>query len=282
MKCNKCGYECETDFLYCPGCGANVNAANETFGREQWQPDPNNTTINPALFRLSAMFKDKLFLAICVLVSVSAGCCLFTLNWVGIIFSTLFTIFLWLIYAQNKNNIVDARYMQCISGTVFAQYVVNWVSVGSLAFTGFVAMIFSSTVYGNGFFKMLFSFLDDYSDDFDELYDIFALGAQFIGIVIGFFCILIAAVVAIINIFGIGSIHKFSKSLYISAQSGNFSIIKRQTAQVWMMVFGIMNGISALFSISDNVFSFLESGCLCATYIVAYLLIKKYFFDCNI
>lgn len=278
MKCNKCGYEAETEFKFCPGCGQEAQESSEPVCGNQ-APVYEAPAVNPIMQRLSYMFRDNLFLTLCILISASL---LFNVAGTNFpVIQILLTIFLWLIYSQARRGAVNTGYMRYLSGTVFAQYVINWVLVGILAFLGFVVVVFSAVASGSEFMDYIAYALSEYSNELSGLTELLVSGASFIGMLVGVILILAAGVVAIINAFGYRSMHKLAQSLYMSAGTGNFIVAKRNAAQVWMLVFGIFSGISALSAISVSALSFFSSGCLAAAYIVSYLLVKKYFSDCN-
>ena len=83
MKCSNCGYESQEDFIYCTNCGTAV-------------ADAPAVSLNPVADKVLAVLKDRLFLVICILMSVS---CVAALMCESIpIINILLTIFLWLTY----------------------------------------------------------------------------------------------------------------------------------------------------------------------------------------
>ena len=281
MKCTKCGYECENDFTFCPGCGQPAAEQPEAAPSQQTapQPMPNASEYavpNPVAGRMLSMFKDTLFLVVCILQSASV---LFSICKADFpILGILFTIFLWLIYAQGRKNIADAKFMRYVSGTVFAQYVIKWVVCGLLAFFGLIFTALFSVIANTEFFDYI---VDEFNKLASGYSSIIVSLLSSVAAVVGILMIVIAIGVALVNIFGTRSIHRFTQSLYRSAECGNLVVVKKNTAQCWFMVFGVLNGISALGNLAGNALGFLASGCAAAVYILAYLLVKKYFADCN-
>jgi hypothetical protein len=131
MKCNNCGFEYEDSLRVCPNCESNSQLA--------------VISLNPAADKVSAAITDGLFLVMCILMSAS---CIFGLL-VGRIptLNILFTIFMWLAYAQARKGILDSTHLRSLSGTTFAMYVINYVAAGLVALAGFmIAFVLSVLV----------------------------------------------------------------------------------------------------------------------------------------
>ena len=63
----------------------------------------------------------------------------------------LITVFLWLTYAQSRKDVADAEHLRCVSGAVYAQYVIVYVAAGLCLLAGVI-------------FAVSFSFLTDHSE----------------------------------------------------------------------------------------------------------------------
>lgn len=269
MKCNNCGNEIVENSAFCTFCGSPVSPT-----------EPTEAPTSAVKQKILNIFKDKLFLVLCILVSVSS---VFSIaNGNVPLLLILFTIFLWLIYAKAAKNTVDIKNMRCVSGTVFATYVITWVLIGLLGLVSVIGIVFS-LVIGNAaelesIMQEILSEIDYTANGLEMLSSLTAASFMII-VAVAFIMIFVICVIAIIvNIFGMRSIHKFAKSLYISAEIDNFCIEKLNAAKSWLLVFGIFTCISALPCI-DNFRAFITSGCLGAAYILAYILIKKHFFQ---
>lgn len=268
MKCNNCGNEIVENSAFCTFCGSPVSPV-----------EPTEAPTSAVRQKILNIFKDKLFLVLCILVSIAT---VFSIaNSKVPLLLILFTIFLWLIYAKSTKNTVDIKNMRCVSGTVFAAYVINWVLIGLLGFVSVVGIVFSLVIGNTAELESIMQEIlseIDYSVNGLEILSGITAASFMIVIAVAFITVLIICVIAIIvNIFGMRSIHKFAKSLYISAQIDNFCIEKLNAAKSWLLVFGIFTCISALPCI-DNFRAFITNGCLGAAYIIAYALIKKHFF----
>lgn len=282
MKCNNCGFEKAEDFNFCPNCGQSSSAFEQPHDsgtvQEQTVIKQPVTAKNSIAEKMLALFNDTFFLVICILQSASvlfSFCCSdFS------VLSVLFTIFLWIVFTQSRKNVVDTKYMRSISGTIFAKYVINWVVCGILAFFGILFTVLFSFISASGLY--IFDRLQDelvnrFGEHSDILFKLFSVG----GVVIGIILIIAAVVVAIINIFATRSFHRFAQSLYQSSENGEIPVVKKNTAQIWFLIIGIIQGVSALSSVYASPFKFLSLGCIAAIYIFAYLLTKKYFSDIN-
>ena len=284
MICNHCGYQANEDFAFCPNCGKSVNEGQQPAGesnaqqpeQQVFQEAPVQTDF--ATQKALSLFKDSLFLVICILQSVATGLSLIGKSFP--IIGILFTVFLWLIYSQSRKNIVSAKYMRYVSGTNFAVYVLGWVAsialvVGGILLALLFAVIGSDSSVVDFFMNELRSIVGSYAGILVRL--LYGAAVWFTII-----CVVAAAIVMLITYFGYRSIHKFSQSLYRSIECKDLIIVKRNTAQVWLLIFGIFSAISALGSVfGANMTGFISNGCTAGVYILSYLLINKYYSDCN-
>ena len=118
MKCPNCGFESERNYPTCSQCQAEIQA-------------------NPVAQKILRPLKDALFLVICILMSAS---CLLSLAADNVpLIEILLTVFLWLTYAQSCKGIADAKHLRCISGTVYADYVITYVAAGLVLVLGLIA-----------------------------------------------------------------------------------------------------------------------------------------------
>ena len=262
MKCNNCGFENADTNAFCINCGNSLKEQQPVAS----EPTP-TISVNPVAEKVIWVLKDNLFLAICILTSVLTGTSLLSgsLNVIGV----LFTIFLWLIFAKTKKNLVDVANMRRVSGTIFANYVIGWVLFGLMAFLTVIIIAISGA--GSIYLDEIISELD--LGSFYNMFDAMSAGIIIFALII----IMVVALAAIlVTIFAYGTIHKFARSLYVSVLTGAFNLEKVDAAKNWLLALGIIEGISALLSIY-NIWAFLTTGCSAAIYFIAYALIKKHF-----
>lgn len=290
MKCSNCNHEIIGDFTFCPNCGAKVENEQPESSFDT-QPDFSDitaaSTFNAPVFSAPDFLKCGLFLTVCILQSIATALPLFSGN-ISVI-SILFTIFLWLAYYNARKNTPNTiTNMRSISGTLFAQYVINWVLCGLSALCG---ILFVSVA---GFIGKNATYLDSFRYDIrryiyqaiseselgKEIYSNLSYLNAFtfatLIIIAAFIFIIIAIVLALFNIFGTRSIHKFAQSLYRREAGVTNTLVKLGTAKNWMLVFGIFKGISAVSSIPTSLTDFCVDGCLAAIYIIAFIIIGKY------
>lgn len=289
MICRNCGHEFESG-KFCPNCGTPAENVNPTAAEQVCEPpyeapitaQPNysQTDAGPGFSGntqgsitkiFKDIFSDTIFLIVAILMSAST---LMNLANKEInVFGILFTIAFWLLYATAKSSENEFKQtgLKLFSGTVKAVYIVLWVAVGILGVACILVLVGSS---------FLSSMLYNYSGfgEFGGLYGMLAYAS--VGL-IAFICVFLIAFVIVMNIFFVKKIHKFAKSLCVSAKQGQFALEKVKAARQWLFVLGILSGIGALLSIIETSFvAFVAGGALAACYICASIWMKKYFEDC--
>ncbi len=275
MKCNKCGYEYNGDYAFCPNCGESIRAT------EQEPPKQENTaqpiSLNPAADKVLAALKDNLFLALCILISVK---CLFSFSENGLpVFDILYTIFLWLVFADSRKGFANERHLRRVSGTVYASYVVVNVASIILIVSSLITVVALAVASST---QMIQDFI---SQIFDEIGEEVAF-SQMPGEVTPFFVlvfmlVLIVALVAIlvINLVGISKIHKFAKSIYMGIIFQNPNFENPIAVKNWLMFFGVCSAISVVTSLGAGFEMVISSGCGAAATIIASVLVNKHFVD---
>ncbi len=266
MLCNNCGFETSEPAEFCPNCGRTLSK--ECLSTNEYERIP----CNPIKERFLNAFKDNMFLSLCILVSISSALQIVFENLP--LFTILFTIFLWIIFASSKKDEVNDKMMRCVSGTIYAQKIVLIVAGGLIALC--VAAICSAFALVGGSI--------DFYEIFSEAVDISGLDIplqilQFTSsvlIVVFIFALVLIIAVLVINFIGLHKIHTFAKSLYTNAQNNVFMPEKADAAKNWLLAFAIFAVISAFGSITD-LKSFIANGLDVAIYILAYLLVRKHF-----
>ena len=235
MKCTFCGFEHEENLNFCPSCGRQLTA--------------DALSLNPMADRFSNVLNDGLFLVICILMSVSAVVGLL-FNGSLPIFEILFTIFLWLCFAQGKKGFIEHAHIRSISGTVFAYYIVNFVLSGILAVCGFVISAFVGLIQSSP--QILEELMGEAELATLEEFSILEGFSDVIGETVVILFIIIATVVILINIFGIRKIHKFVQSVYKSVEYNENRIVFAKAARSWLIVLGALGIVGALLNITDS------------------------------
>lgn len=241
-------------------------------------------TNNPMENRMVALFGDKMFLAMCVLLSVAAG--IGVISGGGFSVTTiLFTIFLWLLYSDAKKSVVEVSKMRVISGTLFAQFVLSVISVVCIAI-GVVVLVVLATQGAQkqgdtGFTNAVIQALEDHNFQINlgtyklplPSYETFIDTMWFLAIL----GLLFVAAILVVEVIGYRKLHRLAKALYKCVESKNFIIDGLRGVKAWLVLFTVYNGLLALGGLySLDIAGFLINGVKCATYILASKLIKKY------
>lgn len=268
MKCNKCGFEREEDFVFCPNCGCKAGENADTSA----EITADTPAVESFTEKVHKMLNSSMFLCICILESVYTAFSFASKN-IPLI-NILMTIFLWLVFSSAKKGFADYGKMRCISGTVFAGYVINWVVSGLLILLGLISSVAVS--YLTTAPELTSSIEDFMNRQFGNYGRLVSSLLSLSAVLIAAVFLIAAAIIIIFNCIGIRSIHKFIQSLYKSLEAGAPALIKCKAASGWLMTFGIFAGISAFYSISSFT-SFIASGSLSAMLIISSILIKKSF-----
>ena len=258
MKCTNCGFESPEGVNSCANCGAVLNQ--ELVSR------------NPAAEKILAALKDKLFLVICILLSVSLG--LGVLAGSFNIITILLVIFLWMVYSNSTKDVVDTKNLRRVSGTVYASYVIANVAFVMLAVAGvIIGLVFDALTKEAEFIAMLEKELATMNLEIEVSQIIERLQEGFGWLFAGVF-LFVAAVGLIVNLCGLRKIHRLAKSVYMSVDMADLSLIKKaNAAKNWLWVFGVCSAITVL---SGDWMAVVSGGCSAAAYILAAILVKKY------
>ena len=219
--------------------------------------------------------KDGLFLSVCVLLS--AYCVLSLATGAIPIIQILATIFLWLTFAESGKGFVSENHLRCVSGTVYAGYIVNNVVFGIVGVCGaFLGAVLSWLAGTAEFEELLAEILYDADvslADIDLIDILLSLG----GWLIGFVFVVAAAIGLTVNILGMRKIHRFIKSTYQSVTYGAINFENPNGAKFWLMFFGVCSAISAVSSLATaQPIAAIANGCMAAAQIIGSVLIKKH------
>lgn len=290
MYCNHCGYQSQDNFQFCPKCGTAVQSNPCQSDPRQENPYHSNpyqstpyqdapvyetpVSSNPAAQTILMALKDKLFFIICILMSVACGASL--LSGSLPLLELLFAIFLWITHSQAQKDVADAAHLRRVSGTVYAQYVITNISAVLVAVCGvIVAAGFQILASDPELIEALTSELQQYGGEFNiAVQGITALtGGVFIAVFL-----IIGALMFVINLFSVRYLHRFAKSVYQSIQNGVLELKHTSAARIWLYIFGVFIGISALSSLASmDIFTAVSNGANCAVCILSAVLINRYF-----
>jgi hypothetical protein len=282
MICNYCQTEFDDSVQFCPACGAPVvppkekapdyfaaNQAAPTGVQSPLAPDYATQSINPLLAKTDSLIKDNLFLAVCILQSVATAVPLFGDFKSFNILTLLITIFLWIIFADSKKGeLPNPSRIRVISGVLCAYKILLYVAAGLCALLG-VICFFSASAFIK-YFTDAFSESAEITTDLDK---ILSVGGWVIGIAFLF----VAVFIAVLTYFSYAKMHGFVRSCYTNIQNGYNSLDNRNVTSIWLIIFAVLLGIGALGSLAESPITAVVNGVNCATCILSYILLKKYY-----
>ena len=259
MKCQNCGIEFNDEFNCCPNCGTPA-ASPVAFG------------FNPFIGRILEALKDKMFLAICILITASAA-----LSIIGGSLPLLYilaSIFLWLTYSQANKEIVDQKHLRSLSGTIYAGYVIANVGAILLIVCGVIISLLFGVLANS------VEFIATFEAEIGMMYPEYsALVHGLLGVagwLIGVIFTVVSVIGLVINILGMRKVHRFVRSVYQSITYPVSELANPRGAKNWLIFFGVCQGIMALSSL-ETIAVAISLGCAAAAMIIAAILINKYF-----
>lgn len=259
MKCKQCGYEAAQNSLFCPQCGEHMVCDETPRGAF-------TARILPAL-------KDPLFLVVCILLSVS---CLMSLSAGSVpLIDILITVFLWLTYAQARKDVADAEHLRCVSGALYAQYVITYIAAGLVVVMGVIFAIAFNIVTSSmdGFWETLLSEVADA----EVAASLMAILPSVSGAVILVLCALVSGVIIVLNIFTMRYLHRFAQSVYRSIEQDVYALKYANAAKILLFIFGGFAAVSCLSALASNEFgNFVANASSGGCAILSGLLIRKY------
>ena len=269
MICQRCGHENDLGAIYCTACG------------EPFAPPPQ--IHNPVSSRFLALFRDKLFLVLCVLISVSIGANF--LAGAGLsITGAIILGFLWALYADAKKSVVKSSNIRVISGTLFAEFILD--IVGAVACVLMGVLFAAASVFLNGL-----------SADSEVAAAILQAlkEANFYLKVSGFSvpiswqtvkgllwissAIMLFGALEMIVVYAIGyrKLNRLTKSAYKGVESGELEIAGLGGVKVWLVLFAVVNGLSAMLKLlSLDLFGVASDATKIAAIIVAIKLMENH------
>ena len=263
MKCERCGFETQENVQFCPICGTAINAV-----------PAENVSVNPVGDRVLMALKDRLFLTICILLSASSVLSLAD----GLpLLNILFSVFLWLTYAQSRKNIPDVQHLRSISGVMYAYYVImNVVSIIFIVCGVIFGAALGTLAGSEEFLEVLEeSFLEAGISAAELGIPLDALGA--FGWMFGIAFVIAGVMLLVTNLLGTRKFHRLAKSVYISVDYCVFNIENARGAKNWLIFVGIVGVISAASTIANgDVIGTLAVGTDAAATLIASVLVNKY------
>ena len=215
--------------------------------------------------------KDPKFLAICILTSAS---CLISLCFGSIpIINILIAVFLWLTYAQSRKGITDVKHLRCLSGTIYAEYILAYVTAGLLVCAGVMIAFVFSFLYNSADIGSLTSELSQAEPGVAVILGLFSSLSA--GLIL-FIFIFAAGITVIFNLFTTRYLHRFVKSVYKSIEANTLELKHANAAKIFLYILSGFSALSALTYLGAPL-TLLSHGSNCAAALLSALLIQKYF-----
>ena len=242
-------------------------------------------------YDLKKIFSGPLFLTLCIMISV--------LTCVELAFSTvnvlmvLLTIGMWISYSKAKDGEKLGTGAVMVSGTLKAMKILLWISTGIFFFAGIVAVLLSDWFVSDAediidaYLPEIMISLEtmgitdiDIESEISELFgSLEAMGLsgfELISIVVTAVGIVIAAialVMVLINVFYFRKLHLCAKSICEYEKGNTEEILCVNAVGNWLMVFGVLSAVNAVFSLE----LFITGALTSALYILASVFVKKNF-----
>lgn len=296
MKCQYCGYEENSIFFYCPNCGQPAQVPNQNTGynpnvnpapnyaQPDYEPSTPNYTQTPydgycPTPRILGLIKDNMFLALCILMTITTAFSIISNN-IDVL-GVLFTIFLWLTYADGRKNQVNPEHIKGVSGTLFASYIIQYIGAALFAVLGIASIALSSVsnLFDAEDLEEIFTYA---GINLDQLYSQFSFEdlIAVLMVVMGVVAIVASVLMFVFNILGIRKIHALVKSVYQSGENGVENFAYAKTASAWIIALLVLQVLSLLGSIRGLTFpGLIAHGTGIATLVITNILINKYLCD---
>lgn len=260
MNCPKCKNLIPDNSLYCPACGEPLT-----------QPDSTNVNgLPPVIAALHNVVSSKLFLVVAILFTVASAAQL--INGGGLpVFEILVAIAMWIMVGSNKNgNIMGYETpLKMISGTVFANTIIFWISGGIFAVSGLIVALSGSAA--EEFINVAIN-MGELSMDEAALLDAYG---SLVFTIFGIVFIVAAVIIFLINIFIIKGMHKFTKSVLTTFRTGINQIEKLRFTKVVVLILGIITALSSL-GLLLNPIALVSEASLAAAYIILYIMLDSF------
>lgn len=275
MICKKCGLN-NPEGNFCANCGADLRDGDAyTDYSPAGTADFNAPIMNPVVNLLNSAAKNNMFLSVCILLSVSAVFSIFNGAMPGL-FLILHIIFAWLIFAAACKENITFEKIRNVSGTIKAEYIINYVSAGMFAFLGVLVTIIL-LAFGNNpeVWNEVVAALETElpENEATTILAFLAESTEVFVILLFVAFLLLAAIVVLVNVFIFRPMWRFARSLWLSVQQGRFALEKSRKTATVIMVYGIICVIGAFGA--DDVIGVIAQGAQAAAMIVGSVWLKK-------
>ena len=309
MRCQSCGAVIEDNTSFCPICGArqdlSLQKLEKRYGSdpgaadpaESYYPDDTVYGMSDVGERYSRAFREPLFLAVTILMTVAAALSIFSFKGtdmgvefnMGAAIPILYAVALWMIYGEFR---ADKRQysttgLAIASGTTKAVFIINWVAVGLVAVLMVITILFG---------HLLVNYLTiPFIEDFPDIIEIpGVLGAAYrpgqtnpghsvpgldtaLVLTIAVIGVVLIALLIVLNLCFYKKLHRFTKSLCVSLKNDYLQIERTRPVKAWLIVFAVFCFIGAAGSVSLSVIESIALICQGLASIFASVLIGRHF-----
>ena len=303
MRCQSCGAVIDDNTTFCPICGARQDPSlrkleqrygteqADTGNAEQYYSDYSAGGRVGSLYE--SIFREPLFLAITIMMTVAAAITLFTgvrvgessygLN-LGAAIPILYAVALWMIFAEFRKNTAQhsTTGLAIASGTTKAVFIITWVAVVMVA-----VLVVILVLFGN----LLVNYLPyPFIQDLPDILDIPGItGASYVpmqayqgintAVVLGivFVGALVIAALIVVNLCFYKKLHRLTKSACESLKYDHLQIECVKPVKAWLIVFAVVQFLGALGSVKYNPLGVVSGLCEGLSSVFASVLIRKYF-----
>lgn len=274
MKCSKCGVEYDIMHGCCPNCGEVAVPKQVVVEVKHDAPPVKEVNVNPGQEKILALLKDKMFLLICIFLTVS--CALSITGGAIPVFPTLIAIFMWILYAGAKKDIVKENQINAIKTTIRVEYILSNVVNIFLILAGIATCLVM--VLFAGVMETLAIGLMEFLEDDLGIPMFLSLSANTITIL---FCgiLQLSSTIAgiyglVVNLLFLRKINNFAKEVHNNAIIKNSNYTTALSAKKWIFAYGIFMIADVLLSANPQVF--IGDALLFASIIMGSMLIGKY------
>lgn len=270
MKCKNCEFEYQNHYDFCPNCGT-PRAVEQPTAEQPTMVEA--VSLNPAADRVMPALRDKLFLALCILMT--AACALSLASSGMPLLNILITVFLWITYADAQKGFANEKYLQFISGAVYAQYIItNVISIILIICGVLFGAMFSTMVDDSDFIIEFTKQLEQFGiNPVDISQFVSYMTVWFIGGIVAF----AGAIMLLFNNLMVRKIHRFAKSVYMGIMYQNTEFENPRTVRNWFIFIAVCSGITVIGSIAAGPLVIISNACTLAITIMVIILLDKYF-----
>lgn len=243
---------------------------------------------------LKLAFSSGLFLALCIIITLMVGGGLFTGVWRSAgsiefianidIIGLLITIGMWITYAgacDASRDSLNPTGLSIVSGCLKAMRIVLWVFIGIAFVVGLVVIAFGAALE-TGAILDAFNWLNGHVEAAPEVMDVITRlvsegFASLLAIMVGVVMVLTAVVMLIFNLTFYRSCHRLARSMAEYAKGRCDELDCARGLSVWLLVIGIIVGLSAMTNMFTSATAAMEGVSMAAMYILGSVFLKQYF-----